>query len=391
MTGKKRLFFALSMLLSIGICPAGCAKKKEPAPPPPRVTVARPVRLVVTDHLEMTGNTQAVKSVQLVARVPGYLEAIYFKDGQIVRKGQQLFRIQQDTYVAGLHQTEGQVKALSAQLEYAQGQLIRYMNLLKQKAASKNDVDNWRYQRDSAMANLETAIANRDLAKLNLGYTDIRAPFEGRIDRRLQDPGNLVGAGTNTPLAQLVQTDPIYVYFTISDTDMARLSRSMNGLPGLRGNTTWPVRVGLLKEEGYPHEGALDFSATGLSAGTGTLLMRGVLPNPTGAILPGLYARVRVPMQSRSAILLPDTALSSDQQGSYVLLLGKENIALRKSVKPGHLSDNLRVIEEGLEGNEWVIVKGLLKAAPGRKVTPITEAAATADEQAPPGQKGGTP
>ena len=263
------IFFALLFL------PAGCGKKTQPPPPPPKVTVAQPVRSEVTDYLELTGNTQAVNTVQLVARVAGYLDKVFFQDGQMVKKGQLLFLIQQDTYVAGLQQTEGQVSALKAQLEYGQSQLDRYANLLPEKASAQSDVDNWKYQRDSAKANLEAAEASRDLAKLNLNYTRIAAPFDGRIDRRQQDPGNLVGSGpNNTVLAQLIQIDPIYVYFTISDTDLTRLVRSVHGIPGVVAK--WPVFIGLVTEEGNPHQGHIDFTATVLSSTTGTLLMRGI-------------------------------------------------------------------------------------------------------------------
>jgi RND family efflux transporter MFP subunit len=358
---------------------SGCGKKTQAPPPPPTVTVSQPVLRQVTDYLELAGNTQAVNTVQLVARVAGYLNKVFFHDGQMVKKGDLLFLIQQNTYEAGLQQAEGQVLAQKAQLEYAQSQLVRYTNLLPEKAASQTDVDNWRYQRDSAKANLEAAEANRDLAKLNLGYTQIIAPFDGRIDRRLQDPGNLVGsAANNTVLAQLSQIDPIYVYFTISDVDLARLMESAHGLPGLTNTKKWPVFIGLVEEEGYPHQGHLDFAATSLTTTTGTLLMRGVFANPPGKILPGLYARVRVPLQKKAALLVPDTAISNDQQGSYVLIVNEKNMVERRSVKTGHLVDQQRVIEQGLDGKEWVIVKGLLKAVPGRQVTPVRENLPTA-------------
>src|SRR5215470_11779523 len=261
----------------------GCGEKPKPQPPPPpKVTVAQPVHRVVTDSLDLTGNTQAIYTVQLVARVVGYLDKVLFQDGQYVKKGQPLFLIQQNTYEASLQQAEAQIVLQQAQLEYAQKQLDRFSNLLPANAASQTDVDNWRFQRDSAQANLHAAQAQRELAQLNLDYTTVTAPFDGRIDRRLQDPGNLVGSGGNTALAQLSQIDPIYLYFNISDVDLARLLKATHGIPGPSDARKWPVFAGLPNENGYPHRGYLDFTSISLTTTTGTLLMRGLLSNPGG-------------------------------------------------------------------------------------------------------------
>jgi RND family efflux transporter MFP subunit len=321
--------------------------------------------------LELTGNTQAVNTVQLVARVAGYLENVFFQDGQMVKKGELLFRIQQDTYEARLQQAEGQILLQKALLEYAETELARYSNLLKEKAASQTDVDNYRNQRDSARANLVTAEANRDLAKLDLSYTQVTAPFDGRIDRRLQDPGNLVGSGSNnTVLAELNQINPIYVYFTISDSDLARLMKAAGGIPGQLNAKKWPVFIGLTNEEGYFLQGYLDFAAISLTPTTGTLLMRGILSNPTGKILPGLYARVRMPVEKKPAFLLPEESIGFDQQGTHVLIVNEKNLVERRNIKTGPLVNNLRAVEEGLTGEERVIAKGLQRVAPGRQVTP---------------------
>jgi RND family efflux transporter MFP subunit len=336
---------------------------------------------MVTDYLDLTGNTQAIYTVQLVARVAGYLEKVLFQDGQPVKKGQPLFLIQQDTYEASLRQAEAQILLQQAQLEFAQKQLERFSNLLPNNAASQTDVDNWRYQRDSASANLQAAQAQRELARLNLDYTTVTAPFDGRIDRRLQDPGNLVGSGGTTALAQISQIDPLYVYFNISDLDLARLLKSTNGIPGPSDARKWPVSAGLPSEEGYPHRGHLDFAAISLTSTTGTLLMRGVLANPDGRILPGLYTRVRVPLEQSAAFLVPDAAIGHDQQGSYVLVVNEKNVVERRSVKTGPALDGLRAIDEGIQGQEWVIVNGLLKAAPGRPVTPEREGGARPPER----------
>ncbi len=364
---------AVTTFLFCLFCFAGCKEKKPQAPPPPpKVSVAQPLQRKVTYYLELTGNTQAVNTVQLVARVAGYLDKVFFQDGQMVKKGQLLFLIQEDTYIDSLHQAEGQVLAQKAQLQYAQSQFTRYSNLLPEKAAAQSDVDNWRFQRDSAEANLKTALANEELARLNLGYTRVTAPFDGRIDRRLQDPGNLVGSSSaNTSLAQMSQIDPIYVYFTVSDTDLVRLLQSSRGIPGVASK--WPFSAGLVGEKDYPHQGQIDFTAISVSNSTGTLTMRGVLPNPAGKIMPGLYAKVRVPAESRMAMLVPATAVGSDQQGSYVLIVGTQNAVERRAVKAGPLEGNLRVIEEGLVGNERVVVSALLKARPGSRITPQLE------------------
>ena len=353
----------------------GCGDQPKPQPPPPpKVTVAQPDRRMVTDYLELTGNTQAIYTVQLVARVVGYLEQVLFQDGQIVKKGQPLFVIQRNTYEDNLRQAEAAIAQYQAQLQYAESQYTRYTNLVQRNAGSQSDLDNWRYQRDLAQANLRSAESQRDLAKLNLDYTLVTAPFDGRMDRRQVDPGNLVGSGGSTVLASINQIDPIYVYFNISDSDLARLRKGARGVPGPSDSRTWSVQVGLPGEDGYPHEGHLDFAAISLTATTGSLLMRGILRNGDGRILPGLYARVRVPLERKESLLVPEVAVGHDQQGAYVFVVNEKNVVERRTVKTGPAVDALRAIDDGLAGKEWVIVNGLLRAGPGRPVTPEREA-----------------
>ena len=373
---RPQAISAWTICLIILIFLTACKEKAPPPPPPPRVTVAQPAQKVVTDYLELTGNTQAIYTVQLVARVAGYLEKVLFRDGQMVKKGDPLFLIQQNTYEDDLRQAEATILQYRGQLEYAQAQFVRYSNLLKENAAAQSDIDNWRSQRDTAEGNLRSAEAQRDLAKLNLDYTDIRAPFDGKIDRRLVDPGNLVGAGENTVLASVNQIDPIYVYFNISDLDLARLTKNKGRMPGPANAQEWPVFAGLPDEDGYPHQGHLDFAAITLTATTGTLLMRGTFSNPDGKFLPGLYARLRVPVEKKTTFLVPEVAIANDQQGSYVFVVDEKNVVERRNVTIGPAIDGLRAIEEGLKGNEWVIVNGLLKAGPGRQVAPEQEGGA---------------
>ena len=351
---------------------AGC--EKPPARTqlsPPGVTVSRPVRENVTDRLRLTGNIQAVNTVQLRARVEGYLEKVLFKDGDMVRKGQLLFVIQQDTYIAKLQQAEGNVRAQKALLEHARTEFNRYSALYAQKAAAQTDVENWRYQVDAATAGLLSAEAQRDLAKLDLDYTSVVAPFNGRMDRRLVDPGNLVGAGENTILAQITEMDPLYVYFTVSETQMLPLiGKSADAVAQGSGSRN-PVTMQLAEEEGYSHKGYLDFSATNVSTSTGTLLVRAVFPNPDEKMRPGQFARVRVPVNSaRNAILVPRVSVGYDELGAYVLTVNDQNVVERRSVKTETSRGDLYVIEDGLKGDERVVVKGLLKAMPGRTVTP---------------------
>jgi len=369
--GRTLAWFLAALLLAPFLF--SCKEKPRQAPPPPPVTVVRPLARQVTDYLELTGNTQAIMTVQLRARVAGYLDKVFFQDGQFVKRDQLLFLIQQNTYQDALRQAEAAVLMQKAQLEYASAQFARYSELLARKAAAQSDVDNWRYQRDAAKANLMNAEASRDLATLNLDYTEVRAPFDGRIDRRLVDPGNLVGSGETTVLAAVNQTNPLYTYFTISESDLARLTGETRWEPGKSRSQKWPVFMGVLNEQGYPHEGLLDFASISVTPTAGTLQMRGVFRNEDGKVMPGVYARVRVPVKQRKALLVPQEALGFDQRGSFVLVVNREGAVERRAVKTGVTVDGMRAIEEGLSPQEWVVARGTLKAIPGRKVTPVTE------------------
>ena len=222
----------------------------------------------IVDSLEFSGNTQAINTVQLRARVEGYLDGVYFRDGDVVKTDQLLFLIQQNTYFASLQQAEGTVQNQESLLEHANTEFARFSKLYQQKAAPDTDVENWRNQRDAARASLISAMAQRDLAKLNLAYTWVIAPFTGRIDRRLVDPGNLVGsAGSNTVLAELTQIDPLYVYFNIPETVVppyildARAA-SLQSSDSEQNAQKLPVFMGLANEKEFPHEGYLDFSSS---------------------------------------------------------------------------------------------------------------------------------
>ena len=350
-------------------------------PPPPKVTVSHPVKKPVTNYLEFTGNAVAYYTVPLRARVEGYLEKILFQDGDAVKKGKLLFLIQQEQYKAQLDKAEAAVLAEKAQLLHAQIEFDRYFALVKEDAAAQTDVDRWHYERDSRRAAVMAAMAQVDLAKLNLSYTQVTAPFDGRMGRHLKDPGTLVGAEEKTLLADINQIDPIYVYFPINEQDLLRV-RGVHPKPGDKvEREKHPVYVGLANETGYPHQGYLDFTGISLSPTTGSLMLRAILPNPDTVILPGLFARVRAPIgDDEEALLVPDAAVSYDQVGPFVRVVTDKNVVERREVKLGVQEGANRVISEGLNGEDWVVVAGLLRAVPGRTVVPEKNAAQPGSE-----------
>jgi RND family efflux transporter MFP subunit len=363
-------------LLTGALALAACGDKNVYAPPPPpKVTVSQPTHQLVTDYLEFTGNAQAYNTAQLRARVEGYLEKVYFQDGDLVKKGQLLFLIQPNTYKAKVDQAEAEVLRQKAALDHARTEVQRFSKLVQQKAAAQSDLDNWRFQLDSAQAGLKASQAQVELARLNLGYTRVTAPFDGRIDRRLKDVGNLVGAGEFTLLAEINQIDPVYIYFTMSESDLLRVMAKSGRSPLESEKIKVPLYMGLANEEGYPRVGYLDFAAISLNPSTGTLQMRGIFSNPEGKIVPGLYARLRgaVVGKPKDDLLIPSAALGYDQQGSYVLVVDDQNVVQRRSVKLGIEVGDRRVIKEGLTGSEWIITNGLLRAFPGKPVSPEKE------------------
>ena len=343
----------------IAVLPACKSSKAPESAAPPAVTVAMPKQEPVVDYLELTGTVAASRTVNLVARVSGYLESVDFRDGAYVDKGQLLFSIEPKPY-------EQEVALDQAQLRQAQSEYDRQLELMKQNATSAASVENWLSKRDQAKAQVE-------LAKLNLGYTKVTAPFAGRVGRRLVDAGNLVGAGGATQLATLSQLVPIYVYFNLNERDVLRVRRMLaaQGRQPFSEVGKAPVQAALSGEEGFPHDGVLDFTDSSVSASTGTLQLRAMFENTDLAMFPGLFVKVRIPLgEPNAALVVPDAAVASDQQGDYVLVVDEKNVVQRKNVERGAMSASGRVVRTGLAASDRVIVAGMQNAKTGATVRP---------------------
>lgn len=352
---------------------AACDDKNAYVPPPPsKVTVAQPIKQPVTLYMDLTGTTDAVAQVDLQARVAGFLETIDYKDGQTVKAGDQLFGIQRDTYQAQLDQATASLQSAQADQENKKIQFDRQNTLVQQQVTSVARADDARAALDQATASVSEATANVEVAKINLGYTSVKAPFDGIVTNHLADVGALVGYSGPTKLASIVQIDPVYTYFNINERQVLLIKEALNKMgKTLKDVGTIPVEIGLETEDGYPHKGVIDYVAPGVDQNTGTLEVRGVFENKDRSLLPGLFARVRVPLQKKDdAVLVNDTAIATSQVGSYVLVVNKDNEVEQRVVTVGQLEGQQRVIETGLTTEDRVIIAGNQRAVPGNKVDP---------------------
>ena len=350
----------------------GCEQNAFVPPPPPSVDVAVPAQRSITRYLDATGNTAPIKSVDLVARVQGVLQAINYQDGAFVKEGTTLFTIEPQTYQYKLEQAQAAEAGAQASLKQAEADYKRQVDLVARQAVSQATLDTSTSTRDNAQANLLQAQANTKIAAVNFGYTNVVAPFDGIVSAHLVSVGELVGAASPTQLATIVQLDPIYVNFNVNEQDVLRI-RAEAKRRGLTTSelTQLPIEVGLQTESDFPHKGKLDYAAPTVNLSTGTLAVRGVLPNADRVLLPGYYVRVRVPFdQQQNALLVPDVALGSDQSGRYVLVVNGDNVVEQRKVRTGQVEGELRVIESGLKPDDRVVIAGLLRAIPGQKVDP---------------------
>jgi RND family efflux transporter MFP subunit len=361
---------------------AACKKTNQYVPPPPpKVSVAKPVTKPVRPYLLLNGNIAAVNSVDLVARVQGFLQSISYTDGAAVKAGDVLFTIEPLPYQMKLQQAQASEASALATLTDNQANFARNEQLQKNAVASVQNLDDARAARDTAQANYQSAQAGTQLAAITYAYTRVLAPFDGRVSAHQVSVGELVGTSPTT-LATIVQVKPIWVTFTVSEQDVLRvradaakrgIMQTQNGAPTAEYLSKIPVEVGLQSETGYPHTGHLDYIAPTVDPSTGTLQVRGVLDNDDYTLLPGYFARVRVPVGPPvPQMLVADTAFGTDQSGRYLLVVGADNQVVEKHVQTGELDGTLRVVESGLSAEDSVIVDGLQRAVPGQAVAPTT-------------------
>lgn len=351
------------------------AGTQSPHMPIPVVRVQKPKLRPMTEYITQTGNTVAFNSVNLVARVQGYLDDITFVDGTFLKKGQPLFVIEPEPYLAKLRAAKSQLAALQAAALYAKTEHMRQQKMYKDNATSLSNVQKWLARKDESNAQVDKAAEDVVLAQINYSYTHISAPFDGRIGRHLVDKGNLVGNGVATNLATIEQLDPIYVYFNLNELDFIKLREMVrdNKVDEHTIKQT-PVFVRLQNGEEFKFEGKLDFINTSLDGSTGTMELRALLPNKQRILLPNYFVQVKVPLSKPvERLTVPETAILYDQIGAYVFVVNHSNQVVLKRVLLGSVDNGQRAIVQGVLPEDQVIVDGLQNASPGNEVSPMHE------------------
>jgi RND family efflux transporter MFP subunit len=368
--------YALSGLL---LLITACAQQQPTAapPPPPKVTVSQPLNREVVEWEEYTGRLEAVESVEVRARVNGYMQSIHFKNGATVKQGDLLFVVDPRPYQAELERAKAELALANARLERTGKDLARAQMLVRSRAVSEEEVDTRVSDQRQAQESVQAARAMVNATQLNVEFTQVRAPISGRISRNLVSVGNLINGGTtqSTLLTTIVSLDPIYCYFEADERSYLQGIRQLrNGDRANGRGGKQPVYVALADEEGFPHQGSIDFWDNRLDQNTGTITVRAVLPNPDLLLAPGLFARVRVPAGDKyTALVLPPEALGSDLSQQFVFVVDDQNLVQYRKVTPGPIIDGLRVIRDGIQPDDWVIVKGVQRAKTGAKVDPIKQ------------------
>jgi multidrug efflux system membrane fusion protein len=366
----------LCVPLAGGLLLSACQQQQAsaPPPPPPKVTVSQPVVREVTEWDEYTGRIEAVESVEVRARVSGYLQSVHFTDGAIVKKGTLLFVIDPRPYQAELNRAKASLEQAIARYDRTQKDFTRAQQLIKSRAVSQEEVDTRGADQREAQEAVQAARAAVESAQLNVEFTQVRAPISGRISREFVTVGNLINGGSadSTLLTRIVSLDPIYCYFDVDERSYLRYARlwrdEQRSSPR---EVKIPVQLGLANETGFPHQGQLDFVDNRLDPNTGTMTGRAIFSNPDLALFPGLFARVRMPGSGRyEALMIPDEAVGTDQTQRFAFVVNDQDIVEYRKVELGPIINGLRVIRNGLRPEEWVIVSGVQRVRTGAKVDP---------------------
>jgi len=389
--GGRDIILVCALATLVASCGEG--QKQGGAPPPPAVSVAAPIKRAVSDFDEYVGRFAAVNSVEVRARVSGYLEGVHFKDGQIVKQGDLLFTIDKRPFQNTLDQARANLAQAKSNLTFTEADYTRGQQLVRDKTITEQTFE----QRSQVYRNAQASVSNNEAAvrqaELDIQFTELRAPVNGRIGDRRVSPGNLVTGGTagnTTLLATIVSTDPIYFEFTFDEASFLRYERmSKNGNDIASRSAGVQVALKLIDEHEFDHQGNMDFVDNAIDRSTGTIRGRAVFDNPNNIFTPGMFARVRVPgSPPYEALLVPDAAIGTEQTRKYILTVNADNTVVSKYVTLGQTTvDNLRVIKDGLGPDDRVIVNGLMRARPGQKVTPQEEGkpgAAPAQGASPP-------
>jgi len=380
MNGKFfRLTASLTTIAAASLALTGCnrSEAQTAAPPPPAVTVAPVEHQQIVEWEEFTGRTEPVESVEIRPRVSGYIQTVKFQSGQLVKKGDVLFTIDPRWHQAAFAKAQADADRAKVQLDNAKREADRTAQLLTNKAISTEEADARIARFQEAKAALLAAEAARDFAKLDLEYTEVRAPIDGRVSRALLTEGNYVSgvAGNTTVLTTLVSVDPVYVYADIDEETLLKFnSLSLSKKLETDANGHVPVELQLADESDFSHRGYVESFDNRLDPNTGSILLRAVFQNDDGRIVPGLFARIRIPLSDRhNALLIGERAVGTDQSQQYVLTLTETNTVAYQSVKLGPVIDGKRVVRSGLRGDEKIVVNGLQRVRSGMAVTPQPE------------------